>query len=43
MGEIRNVYKILFGKPERKRPLSGQSQAQGWYLDVTYGNMVERC
>jgi hypothetical protein len=21
LGEMRNVYKILFGKPERKRPL----------------------
>jgi hypothetical protein len=23
MGAVRNAYKILFGKPERKRPLGG--------------------
>jgi hypothetical protein len=25
MGDMRNVYKILVGKPERKRPLEDQS------------------
>jgi hypothetical protein len=26
MGETRNAYKILVGKPEGKRPLGGQSR-----------------
>jgi hypothetical protein len=43
MGEIRNVYKILVGKPEGKRPLgrhkSRWSIILKWILEKLGGNV----
>jgi hypothetical protein len=32
MGEKRNVYRILVGKPEGKRPLGEDQDVDGWTI-----------